>query len=162
MLSKFGGIYCDDDMILLKSHQELFNSKVPVMGDAQTQTVANGFIITPKKPIIFLKWLQEYSLYTPVKQNFDWYSVRKIWCLWREYPDELTVLSGKLVRPGFKELDVIFGGYYNWLDGYNVHIYKRSFSKYKIVLSEVENIDCWENSLGEVLRHVVYGDHNLC
>ena len=162
LLSKFGGIYCDDDMIFLKSHGDLFNTKVPIMGDAQRATIANGFIITPKSPKIFLKWLIEYKEYMPVKQNWDWFSVRKIWSLWRMYPDEINVLDGKLVRPGAMELDLIFGGYYDWRDSYNVHIYKRSFGKYGINVDSFEDIDCLKYSVGEILRKVAYGSTDFC
>merc|ERR1711978_620702 len=112
-------------MLLLKSHEPLFSSKVPVMGDSQAETVANGFMLTPPDSNLLLKWLIEYKTYQSVKQNWDWYSVRKLWSLWRGFPDDLRVLSGQIVRPGFNELDLIFRGEYNWLNSYNVHIYKR-------------------------------------
>ena len=162
LLSKFGGIYCDDDIVFLKSHQQLFDTKIPIMGDAQTATIANGFIITPANPKIFLKWLIEYKEYKPVKENWDWFSVRKIWSLWRMYPDEIKVLDGKLVRPGAMELDMIFSGFYDWRESFNVHIYKRNFGKYDLQVNDFGDIDCLENSIGEILRHAVYGERKVC
>ena len=82
MLSKFGGIYCDDDMILLKKHN-LTHLDVPVIGEETAASLANGFMMSPPDSVIFLRWLQEYKYYKNILMGP--YSVMKIWALWRKY-----------------------------------------------------------------------------
>lgn len=78
------------------------------------------------------------------------------------YPEEIKVLDGKLVRPGAMELDMIFSGFYDWRESFNVHIYKRNFGKYDLQVNDFGDIDCLENSIGEILRHAVYGERKVC
>ena len=82
VLLKFGGIYCDDDMILLKKHN-LTHLNVPVIGEETAASLANGFMMSPPDSVIFLRWLQEYKFYKNIFMGP--YSVMKIWALWRKY-----------------------------------------------------------------------------
>lgn len=165
-LIKFGGIYLDDDMILLQDNYVPFmKSKLPVMGEETQASIANGFMISPPGATIFLRWLLEYEQ-GYVQSPFGVSSVMKIWALWQKYPDEINVQRGTMVRPSFKELRYLFKEYLNWKPSYNIHLNGRymaeELKKVGKALEKLSDIDCIENTFGEITRQVLYGNRNLC
>ena len=63
VMLKFGGIYCDGDMILLKSHRKFLNFQIPVITEQGEKDLANGFMMAPPDSNIFLRWLLEYKFF---------------------------------------------------------------------------------------------------
>lgn len=98
------------------------------------------------------------------------FSVLKIWSLWQKFPDEINAVQNIFVRPNWREIDLLVD-YFNWQKSHNVHLSLRFVAgkmkfptveeKHKF-LTNVTDIDCLENSLGEILRYTVYGHERLC
>ena len=61
VLYTFGGIYLDDDLVMLKSHSEFLGENRLVIAEESSASLANGFMMAPKGCKILLKWLQEYK-----------------------------------------------------------------------------------------------------
>ena len=61
VLLKFGGVYLDNDILLLKSHRKFFNTSKPIIAEESAVSLANGFIIAPDQSVFLLRWLLEYS-----------------------------------------------------------------------------------------------------
>ena len=176
VLIKFGGIYLDADLLFIKSHEEFF--KGPDMKNKLTIAIesscslANGFMITEPNNKVLLRWLQEYKKF----DNFHMgtFSVMKAWSLWNAYPNEFNAVQSTMVRPNWREIDLL-GKFFNWKKSFNVHLSLRSLPKVlhpgvnlkdknsvPEILTEMSDIDCMENSLGEMFRFVVYGDEAIC
>ena len=167
VLLKFGGIYCDGDMLLLKSHAEFLESKIPVISEESPASLANGFMMSPKKAKIFLRWLLEYKFYRNVLMGP--FGGMKIWALWRKFGNEIHVEKGTMVRPNWKELHLIFRERFDWSSSYNIHVsgsmgkwMNEIKSKYNVSLDRVEDFDCMENTFGEIVRFIFYGSHLIC
>jgi len=164
VLLKFGGIYLDDDLLLLKSHAQYHNSSKLVISEASSVSLANGFMMSPPGSSIVARWLQEYKHYTP--HVFGAYSVQKIWKLWREFPDEVEVIKNTMVRPNWLELDWMFSEAIDWRDSYNIHLSRRfikdQLAKQGLELRRLSDIECLDNTFGEITRFVMFGEHRLC
>lgn len=168
ILLKFGGIYSDLDLIFIKPHAEFYTLNVTSIAIESSVSLANGFMITPPKSKIMLRWLLEYKKF----DNFHMgtFSVLKIWSLWQKFPDEINAVQNIFVRPNWREIDLLVD-YFNWQKSHNVHLSLRFVAgkmkfptveeKHKF-LTNVTDIDCLENSLGEILRYTVYGHERLC
>ena len=166
VLYKFGGIYLDDDMVLLKSHSNwLINQHVPVLAEESQASVANGFMIAPAQSTIMLRWLVEYKSYSSRNTIIGLNSVLKMWCLWQRYPKEINVVKGLMVRPNWKEKGMLFYGHFDWSKSYNVHLNQRfvkpMLDSFEVSLS-FDGIDCLDTSFGEILRFIFYERFEVC
>ena len=192
LLLRFGGIYLDDDMLLLKSHEQFFKSEIPLLAEESEASLANGFMMAPRDSIIFKRWLLEYKFYKNIMMGP--YSVMKIWGLKQAFPNELTAIKNKWVRPNWREQNLLFEGYFDWSENFNVHMNNRyieqnyiiknnkrlaslaferahsdvngssssNFTVNRIKFNEISDIDCLPGTFGEILRYVVYGESRYC
>ena len=173
VLLKFGGIYLDNDIIQLKSINNFLSTKVPILGEESIISVCNGFIISPSPSLgstavsnnrILKKWLFEYKYYSH-DENLatEPFSVMKIWALWRQYPKEIQVEHANIIRP-FLNLDkYVFREYFDWRNSYNLHFSERLIeTKYKGFYEDFEDIECANNTFGEIARRLLFGDSNFC
>ena len=151
-------------MMLLKSHSPFLNFEIPVIAEQGQKDLANGFMMAQPGCKIFLRWLLEYKFFSPASWNA--FSVVKIFELWLTYPDEIHVEQGTMVRPRGKEKELIFDGYFDWTKSYNTHIYARYWKtmvrKYKLSFLEFSEFDCVDNSFGEIMRLILYGNYRRC
>ena len=182
LLAKFGGIYLDNDMVLLKSHKKFLRNDENhknhnlIIAEESAASLANGFmmaspstLVNPNK--ILLKWLQEYKYYQNIMMGP--YSVMKIWALSQKYPEEITIVKNQMVRPNWLEIDLLFGdkvllwGEDDDNDFYNMHLNSRYIDKmmlkhYNHTIREFSDIDCLTNTFGEVARFILYGNKDIC
>lgn len=120
LLIKYGGIYLDDDLVLLKSHQQFLNSETLVIAQESEASLANGFMMAPANCLILKRWLLEYKFYQNVMTGP--YSVMKIFALSVRFPHEVTVIKNRMVRPNWKERGLLFGAYLDWSQSFNMHL----------------------------------------
>lgn len=126
LLLKYGGIFLDDDAILLKSHADLLNSDKLLIGQGNTFFLTNGFMMSPPNNPILKRWLLEYKFFH--YNSWGSYSSCKIFELAKIYPEEVSIIQKKFVRPNFKETSKIFAQYYDWQDTgdiYNIHAHQK-------------------------------------
>ena len=150
-------------MILLKPHSPFLNLTTLVIGEESQASLANGFMMSAPKNKVFLRWLQEYKHYKNVLMGP--YSVMKIWALWRKFPDEFHVEKSTMIRPNWLEQQLMFDSGINWGSSYNMHISSRYFVRHKTRVHgfrKVSDIDCLDNTLGEVARFVFYENWHMC
>ena len=156
-------LYMDDDMILLKPHAKFLNMSTLVIGEESQASLANGFMMSEPKNKVFLRWLQEYKHYKNVLMGP--FSVMKVWALWRKFPDEFHVEHSTMIRPNWLEQQLMFGGGINWQGSWNMHISSRYFVRHQTEVHgfhRISDIDCLDNTLGEVARLTFYGDWHMC
>ena len=71
-----------------------------------------------------------------------------------------------MVRPNWEELDMLFYGYFNWENSWNIHMNNRfmgdMMKKTNQPLDVMSDIDCLENTFAELVRHTIYGNNKLC
>ena len=161
ILHKLGGIYLDSDILMLKSHNnfiENYQDKV-VLGEQSKTDIANGFIISGSENKLISKWLLEMT-YFDGTWRFSTYLAK---FLWRTFPDEIHVERATMIRPRIQEGMVIYNGYFDWQQNYNVHIYKKSLEmRLDKKLKYFGDFDCMDNSFGEIARWILYRNYDPC
>ena len=157
ILIKFGGIYIDNDIVLLQRIDELIKSPVPVLGEESDMSIANGFIIARSNSKILAKWLLEYKKYdVPEGLRYEPFSVMKIWQLWFRYPTEINVIKNIMIRPDWSEWDLFWYKHLDWKTMFNMHLNEKLLVIQNITLTDLSDIDCLDNTFGEVTRFIAY------
>ena len=166
LLYRYGGIYLDDDMVVLKSHKEYLQSNRLTLAQSSWASLANGFMISPPKNEMLLKWLQEYRFYMPILHGP--YSVMKIMALSEEFPGEIRIIQSKWVRPSWREREMLYDEIgFDWSLNENIHLGNRYLHKeikkrFNSSFEVIEDIDCLDNVIGEISRQIFYGSYHLC
>ena len=166
LLTKFGGIYLDDDVVLLKSHSDLFDAKnLPIVAEESAASLANGFMMVPPSSDIFLKWLVEYKTFSSRNKIIGLNSVLKLWCFWQQYPQEIRVIKNKMIRPNWKEKGLLLYGKFDWSEHYNIHLnqrFVRPMLDYFNISLDFNSINSLDTSFGEIIRLALYGNYQKC
>jgi hypothetical protein len=151
----FGGIYIDADVIILRSFDPLRNYPT-VMGRERNNGICNGIIIAePQAPFIKLL-LEQYKNYSFERETWAFRSVEYPHLLSLRFPELIHVENTSLQHPSWYELEQIYIKVYNWTENYAMHLWVR---KWPGNLPEsASDVDCLGATLGEIARHVVYGD----
>ena len=129
ILIKFGGIYIDNDIVLLNPLDDLLeksiSKKIPILGEESNVSLANGFIISVPGATILLRWLVEYKKYKVLEgMKVEPFSVMKIWQLSFWYPDEVEVVKNKMIRPDWSEWHLLWHESIDWMGNYRVVLMK--------------------------------------
>ena len=101
LLTRYGGIFLDDDHVILKPIHEFFEMHIPTVGVESVASLQNCFQISPPNSPIYYRWLQEYKKYQNIMMGP--FSVMKLWALWQKFPDEINAVQVTLVRSGGRE-----------------------------------------------------------
>ena len=172
LLYRFGGIYLDDDVILINKHDIYLNNTRLTLGQTSPASLANGFMISPVEQRQLLRWLQEYKYYQPILHGP--FSTMKIMALAMKFPGEIQIVQRKWIVPNFlKKLKVFFREHeevnsgFNWKFSENIHLGLRYLrpeilNRCNVSLEKIQDIECMDNSLGEIVRNIFFGDWNLC
>ena len=151
VLMKYGGIYMDLDMVILKSFDPLRVYEL-TMGRATRVTLANGLMVSKPNASFLRIWHNNYKTFDGTK--WDKHSVRFALKLAQQYPDLVHVEQRRLQRPNWKEKEWIFGKkIYNLTENYSMHLYYRS---HKIEHNQ-DDIKYMNSTAGNVFRYIYYG-----
>ena len=164
LLTRYGGIFLDDDHVILKPIHEFFEMHIPTVGVESVASLQNCFQISPPNSPIYYRWLQEYKKYQNIMMGP--FSVMKLWALWQKFPDEINAVQVTLVRPNWQEVKFLHEQYFDWSGHFSMHLSAR-FMQTKLKLrnqkfEEVEDVECIDNVFGEVTRLILYGDYPRC
>ena len=164
LLTKYGGIFLDDDHILLKPLDKYLELDVPTFGVESSASVQNCFQISPPDSTIYYRWLQEYKKYENIKMGI--FSVMKLWALWQKYPEEINTVQTILVRPNWQELRYLDDVYFDWSEHYSMHLsvryMKTALHKKGYKFGSEEDLECIDNVFGEVTRFTLFGRYERC
>ena len=152
---RYGGIYMDLDMIILKSFDPLRVYDV-TMGLESPGFLANGMIIAKPNATFLTIWHDEYRTF----KDYQWaeHSVMLPYRLWKAHPNLIHVEERYLQRPNWMETNMIFGDViYDWSKNYAMHLAYR-FHK---VDHNLDDIKYMHTTMAEVFRYVYYGTTNL-
>ena len=159
----FGGTYIDSDIVYLKSHSIFRNSTVPVLGAEHGSTVANGFIMAPPNSEFLLRVLLAYFNYNP--RCWACNSTRMYYSLSKKHPSEVHIEYDTICVPSWQNYDIILkeNEILNWENYFNFHFSSRLIEKFKWngKYSDLSDFDCMNNTLGYMVRHVLYNNSTL-
>ena len=158
ILIEEGGIYLDTDVWVLKSLDPLRKYDC-VMGEEIANPVRlGGSIVLANKNSAFLKLWMEHYLFDYRVGSWAYNSGTVPTKLYKQYPNILHVVKGKLLHPSWVELDRLYGNKkYNWRDNYTLHLWrmmeKFKNTKYKFTLT-LNSMKSMDSTYGQAARHI--------
>ena len=160
VLSEYGGIYLDLDVLVTKPFDEL-RRYVCTVGQEQETKACGSIIVCSNTSFFLYMWM---NAYLDDYRIDEWaYNTGKVpFNLARRYPHLVNMEPTRLNRPNFNELDKIWGpNTFNWQDNYAVHIWYRLWKDrsphYKGVEPDEENVKTLNNTFGQMARTILYG-----
>ncbi|XP_077999694.1 uncharacterized protein LOC144452471 [Glandiceps talaboti] len=164
ILQQYGGVYMDNDVIVVKSLEPLRHYDF-VMGRESEVSLNNGIILA-RNDSAFLRWYYKgYKFYNRTCWTCD--SILYPNALAIQYPRLIHIEETSLVKPVWNNSWQIFKGHYEWWqDHYTIHTFIRNFYKFpenigKEINYTPENIKSLNTAFGEICRFVYYGNKSL-
>ena len=122
ILLEVGGIYMDDDVIVLRSLNDLRKNKM-VLGEENSDALANSVILASKNSWFLQRWYQQYVDFNSSRWSDS--SCFVPWALWKFFPDTITVVKEKMLRPNWEEIHYTYRELWNWRKSYTIHLFSR-------------------------------------
>jgi hypothetical protein len=154
-LNKFGGIYLDFDVLVLKPFDPLLVYPM-TMGLESSDGLCNGIMLSETKSAFLQAWYEEYKTYTHLK----WvdHSVKIPFLLARRYPWLVHVEENTLNKPSWFELDQLYGNkFYDWSKNYAIHLWFRNYG----VHHDFTSIRKANSTFGQIFRFILFGSPKL-
>ena len=149
-----GGIYLDDDVVVLKSLDELRRDNDIVLGEASPISLANGGIIANKNSWFLKRWFQQYQTFNDALWGAN--SVQTALALWQLFPEEIKVVPVTMMRPNWMEYNMLHHGLMDWSEHYTMHLstrYMDEFDKSRTLAQ----FAVLQTTYGEIARFVLWG-----
>lgn len=153
ILSKYGGIYLDSDMIILRDLKPLmcYNH---TQGRAMSATLANSFIMAAPGSEFLNIWMRSYHSYKPKYWSEN--SVVVPLKLALKNQDKIHVEPRCILRPNMNRVEkkYLFNEnlYFNWSEHYSVHVFLRFYRN----LTDEETIKWTNNTLSQIFYYIYY------
>ena len=122
ILLEIGGIYIDDDVLFLKSFDELRVHQT-VLAEENYDALGNGIILASTKSWFLRRWFQEYKNFNDSRWSDS--SCFVPWSMWRLFPSSVTIVKEKMLRPNWEEISYLYRELWDWKKSYAIHLYSR-------------------------------------
>ncbi|CAK8675119.1 unnamed protein product [Clavelina lepadiformis] len=159
ILLEVGGIYMDDDVVVLKSLDSL-RDKEMVLGEENYDALANSIIMANKKSWFLRRWFEEYNNFNGSRWSDS--SCFVPWSMWHLFPTTIYVVKEKMLRPNWEEVAYIYRELWDWRKSYTIHLYSRFMpvfdGRHERTLKELAVLN---TTYGEISRHVIWGDSSF-
>ncbi|XP_064643857.1 uncharacterized protein LOC135497835 [Lineus longissimus] len=159
-LLKYGGLYTDLDVLVLKPLTDLRVHDMTMgyesAGEARNW-LCNG-IMQAKPNATFLRiWYKRYEKFND--GNWGGHSVRLPAKLAKEFPKLIHTEIDTFNRPNWQEVNWLYkdGKIWDWSRSYTVHLWFRFYNKEH----NLEDIKTINTTMGQLFRFVVYGKIDL-
>lgn len=158
LMTEYGGIYLDMDVLVIKSFDTL--RQYPCTVGLQGKSVCGGIIVcSPSSPFLLL-W-QNYYLDDFRVGDWGYNSGTVPTRLVRRYPDLVHVEKTSLNYPGWGDVQrmILGDGHYDHSNNYAIHLFIRKWPhlavlKYSKKVNESE-IPYWSNTYGAIVRSIL-------
>nr|CAB3262880.1 uncharacterized protein LOC100184557 [Phallusia mammillata] len=156
ILLEVGGIYMDDDLVVLKSLNPLRKSEM-VLGEENYDAVANSIIMANKDSWFLRRWYQEYLSFNDSRWSDS--SCFVPWSLWQLFPDTIQVVKEKMLRPNWEEIRLIYHELWDWHNSYTMHLYSRfMLSMEGTQERNLKELSILNTTYGQIARYVIWDD----
>lgn len=149
----FGGIYLDNDVLVLRDFGPLRTHQKAVLGYEAEKALCNSIIVAPRAASFLLLWYAEYEAFD--SREWSYHSVHLPGLLALRCPQYVHTEEDTLNRPSWKELDILYGigKYANLSRNYAIHLWFR----FHDVDYSPESILVVQTTIGRLFRQVYYG-----
>ena len=148
-LTDFGGIYLDNDVLVVASFDPLRKYDV-TMGREMSDLVTNSVILARRRAPFLKVWLEMYRNYHPDKWTAN--SNEMAHHIARILPTLIHVENTSIAFPNPFRADLLYLTHYDWSKNYCVHLYLRE--RYKMAKSPEELDKFSTNTVGEIMRFI--------
>jgi len=156
---KYGGIYLDLDVIVLRPFDALMYHDVSMGYQLDGHGLCNGVIVAKPNAKFLQLWYQEYAYF--LDRSWDYHSVKLPGLLARRWPHLLHVERTTFHRPNFNERNWIYktGQLYNWRShkNYALHLWYRFYGRDHTP----QDIRTLNSTLGAIFRLIWYNSDRL-
>ncbi|XP_077984835.1 uncharacterized protein LOC144439422 [Glandiceps talaboti] len=164
VLMQYGGVYMDNDVIVVNSLEPLrhFDS---VLGREDPTRLNNGIILARKNSLFIKLYHDAYQIYNRFCWNCD--SIQFPNTLAAQCPHLIHIDRDHLVKPGVMATEVIFENQFPWWrNHFTIHTWIRWYfdlpkNENKTIDFNSENIKTLNTSYGEMCRFVYYGSKDI-
>ncbi|XP_069131786.1 uncharacterized protein [Argopecten irradians] len=152
----FGGIYMDNDQIILRSLDPLRNYNFTLSHEFD-DNLSNALIMSCRNAPFVNLWYKEYASFNT--SLWSHHSCILPYKLLQRYPHLIHVENKTFVNPDFRHRSIIFDGNFNWSYNYAVHLYIRFYNLKHFNFIDIRHLN---TTIGSVARYVLYGHRELC
>ncbi|ELU02943.1 hypothetical protein CAPTEDRAFT_197966 [Capitella teleta] len=161
ILTEYGGIYLDLDVLVTKSFDDLRQHDC-VVGLELPDRICNSIILCNKESPYLMMWLNSFLDDYQVEE-WSYNSGKVPYRLAKRYPNLVHVEADTMNRPNFKELHKIWGSViYDWRNNYAIHLWFRVWKTmspfYKGEDPDDTNIMVTENTFSRIARFILHSD----
>jgi len=155
VLLEIGGIYVDDDVITLRSLDELRRTNDFVLGEENYDALANSIIMANKNSWFLKRWFQEYKTFNDSIWSES--SCFVPWSMWQLFPNDIHVVKEKMLRPNWEEITYMYRELFDWSENFTVHLFSR-FMPHVDGTAErtLMELAVLNTTYGEIARHVFW------
>lgn len=154
MMLRYGGIYLDRDILVLKSFDPL--RKYPtVLGAELPKRLNNGVIIARRGSAFLRIMLEQYHSYAGKKEIRLAKGVENPKILAGIFPHLVHVEESSLHPTSADQVKRIYNGNFDWTENYSMHLFVKTWPKSKRP-SRVEDILTINTTIGEMARHILF------
>jgi len=160
IIERYGGLYIDLDVILVRPLNSLFHFDV-VLGAETPELLGSGFILARRPGAEFIRrWRRSYAAKFD-DRNWNHHACRVPMMLAGLYPNLIHVEWHSIHHPNWFEQEWLFidGLLWDWSRNFAVHLWFRQHPT-DIVYDPV-SIRRINTTTGQILRHIYYGDIRL-
>uniref|UniRef100_H2Y704 Alpha-1,4-N-acetylglucosaminyltransferase n=1 Tax=Ciona savignyi TaxID=51511 RepID=H2Y704_CIOSA len=154
ILLEVGGIYMDDDVVVLKSLDSLRMEEM-VLGEENYDALANSVIMADPGSWFLRKWFSYYRDFNDTKWSES--SCFVPWSLWNLFPSALRVVKEKMLRPNWEEIKFLYHELWDWRENFSVHLY----SRFMLAVDgtperSLQELSVLNTTYGEIARYVIW------
>ena len=154
-ISAYGGIYLDNDILVLRSFDSLRNNSVVYPRENTNKEKIQPAMLLGKRGAPFLRMVLElYRSYRGDGEEWSRIGLEEPNVLARMYP-HLIYVEEKYNT--FPPPDDLFEKVYNWTGNYVVHLWRNRFQ----IPNGPDDIKRMNTTFGEVMRHIYFGKKDL-
>ncbi|XP_002122051.2 uncharacterized protein LOC100184557 [Ciona intestinalis] len=159
ILLETGGIYMDDDVVVLKSLDSLRNNEM-VLGEENYDALANSIIMASPNSWFLKKWFTYYKDFNDTKWSES--SCFVPWSLWHLFPSTINVVKERMLRPNWEEIKFLYHELWDWRDNYTVHLYSRFMINVDGTPERsLQELSVLNTTYGEIARYVLWKDPKI-
>jgi hypothetical protein len=158
---KYGGIYLDTDILVLKSFDPL-RLHAMVLGRETLYHINSGVIVARRGAPFLSLWLDAYHSYKGRAEPWGELATGVPHKLAVTYPHLIHVEETSINRPNWKESEVrqLYLGHYDWTGNYAVHVWQHDLPP-AAPPERPGDVDGLDSTLGEICRLILYGSMDL-
>ncbi|XP_012941552.1 uncharacterized protein LOC106012621 [Aplysia californica] len=156
VLQEFGGLYLDNDEIILRPVDIFRATGFAAFHEGVTKTVSNAVLFARPDHEITKIWLKNYDSYDGV--SWASHSILYVTELPRHHPDLIQEFAPLFIKYDWQRLHNLYRKSCSLGDSFGAHLYASSYPE----KADFEYLKTTDSTFGRLARYVLFGDARIC